>query len=409
MVAKTTNEMLNQLQKEEREIAAIYVSTYIPRPCGLATYTKDLTNAINILNPRRLAEIAVLDRPEDSYPYPWEAKYRINMWDLPSYIRCADYINRSAAEIVCLQHEFGIFGGQSGEYVVPFMERIKKPIVTTLHTVQKNPPVDVLNIIQRIAYHSDAITVMAKVCIQRLIKIYGIDPKKIVVIPHGVPDVAFESPEGHKKKLALEGRIVISAINLLSDNKGTEFVIQALPKIVKKHPQFLFLVVGMTHPEVIKWQGEAYRHHLQSLIKKLNLEKHVKFDNRYITLEELIDYLRATDFYITPYLGPDQTASGTLAYALAAGKICISTPYVYAKEVLAQKRGLLVDFKNPAQIAQAVNSQLAHSLEMEKMRKKAYEFGRQMIWHNVALKHLDLFRLILKKRKAQEKRKRKKE
>jgi glycosyltransferase involved in cell wall biosynthesis len=405
--ANANNEILKQLQKQTRKIAAIYVGTYIPRPCGIATYTKDLTNAINVLNPRCLAEIAVLDRPEDSYPYPWEAKFRINMHDLASFIRAADYINRSAAEIVCIQHEFGIFGGQSGEYIVPFMERIKKPIVTTLHTVSKNPPVDVLNIVQKIHFYSEAITVMAKVCIQRLVKIYGLDRRKIVVIPHGVPDVALTSPEPYKKDLGLEGRTIISAINLLSDNKGLEYVIEALPKVIKKNPQILFLIAGMTHPEVIKWQDETYRNRLKAIIKKHGLKKHVRFDNRYVTLEELIHYLMASDFYITPYLGADQTASGTLAYALAAGKVCLSTPYVYAKEILAQKRGILVDFRNSTQIAQAINYQLAHLIAMEKMKKRAYNYGRQMTWPSVALQHLDLFRLILKRKKQREKRKKK--
>ncbi|MFC1790204.1 glycosyltransferase family 4 protein [Patescibacteria group bacterium] len=400
---KSNNEILKQLQLEEREIPVIYVSTYIPRPCGLATYTKDLTNAVNVLNPRCLAEIAVMDRPEDSYPYPWEAKFRINMHDLTSYMRAADYINKSRAELVCLQHEFGIFGGQSGEYVIPFMERIKKPIVTTLHTVSQRPPVDVLNIVQKIGCYSAAITVMAKVCIDRLTKIYGLNKKKIVIIPHGVPDVAFTSSEPYKEDLGMGGRIVISAINLLSENKGLEDVVRALPKIVKKNPKILLLIAGMTHPEVLKWQGETYRDHLKALIKKLGVEESVRFDNRYITLEELIKYLMATDFYITPYLGADQTASGTLAYALAAGKVCLSTPYVYAKEVLDKQRGILFDFRKPSQIGQKINYLLDHPFARERMRRRAYDYGRQMIWPNVALRHLDLFKLILRKKKRSRK------
>ncbi|MBN1262981.1 MAG: glycosyltransferase family 4 protein [Candidatus Pacebacteria bacterium] len=405
-MVRNNNEILKQLQEQTREVAAIYVGTYIPRPCGIATYTKDLTNAINILNPKRLAEIAVLDRPAESYPYPWEAKFRINMYDLSSFIQAADYINRSAAELVCIQHEFGIFGGPSGEYVIPFMERIKKPIVTTLHTVTKSPPIDVLNIVQKIAFYSEAITVMAEACIQRLVKIYKIDKRKIVVIPHGVPDVAFTSPEPYKKNLGLEGRIIISAINLLSDNKGLEYVIESLPKVIKKHPRILFLIAGMTHPEVLKWQGEAYRNSLAEKAKELGVEANVMFDNRYVTLEELIHYLMASDFYITPYLGADQTASGTLAYALAAGKVCLSTPYVYAREVLADKRGVLIDFRNSTQIAQALNYYLDHPLTMEKTKRRAYDYGRQMIWHNVALKHLELFRLILAQKKRRDEKKR---
>lgn len=391
------NEILKQLQERHKRTAVIYVSTYIPRPCGLATYTKDLTNAINVLNPKCLAEIAVMDRPDASYPYPWEAKFRINMFDLNSYLMAADYINRSGAEIVCLQHEFGIFGGQSGDYILPFMERLRKPVVTTLHTVTKNPPTDVLHIVKKIGYYSKAVTVMAKVCVNRLVKIYDLDKEKVVVIPHGVPDVAFDSPENYKEKVGLNKRIVISAINLLGESKGLEYVVEALPKIAKKHPQIIFLIAGMTHPEVLKWQGESYRDRLKALAKKLGVEKHLRFDNRYITLEDLLGYLMATDFYITPYLGADQTASGTLAYALAGGKLCLSTPYIYAKEVLADKRGALFDFRSSSQIASLVNYYIDHPLAREKMRRRAYEYGRQMTWPNVALQHLDLFRLILKK------------
>lgn len=391
---KKNNEFLKELQKQQKAVSAIYISTYIPRPCGLATYTKDLTNAINILNPRRLGEITVMDKPEDSYPYPWEVKFRINMYDLASYIQASDYINRSGAEVVCLQHEFGIFGGQSGDYVVPFLERLNKPVVTTFHTVIKSPPPDVRNIVYRIGKKSAAVTVMADACVDRLGRYYHVPKKKIIVIPHGVPDVAFTPSEPYKKRLGMSGRIVISAINLLSDNKGLEYVIHALPKIVKRYPQVLFNIVGMTHPEVIKWQGEVYREGLKKLAKKLGMEKHVRFDNRYVTLEELIEYLMATDFYITPYLGPDQTASGTLAYAIAGGKLCISTPYVYAKEVLADNRGELVDFRSSTQIAKKIVAHLDQPEKMEAMKKRAYEYGRQMIWASVGLQHLSMFRLI---------------
>ncbi|MCJ7827714.1 glycosyltransferase, partial [Patescibacteria group bacterium] len=284
-------------------------------------------------------------------------------------------------------------------FVVPFIERLNKPIVTTFHTVIKSPPADVRNIVYRIGKKSAAVTVMAETCVDRLKKYYKIPKKKILVIPHGVPDVAFTSTEPYKKRLGLSGQIVISAINLLSDGKGLEYVVKALPMIVKKHPEVIFKVIGITHPEVIKWQGETYRRGLVSLARKLGVEKNLQFDNRYVSLEELIEYLMATDFYITPYVGADQTASGTLAYALAAGKLCLSSPYVYAKEILANGRGEMIGFRNERSIAQKVNYHIENPKQMETMKKKAYEYGREMIWHSVGLQHLNLFRLLSEKKK----------
>lgn len=399
MIASIKNEILTGLQCLEREIATIYVSTYIPRPCGIATYTKDLTNAINVLNPGKLAEIAVLDNPEDNYQYPWEVKFRIAKNDLASYLQAADYINKSSAQLVNIQHEFGVFGGEWGNYLIPFMEQIKKPLITTLHTVVEEPESEMLSITKKIGFYSDAVTVMSQACVERLRKIYEVDKRKIVVISHGVPDIEFASTGEWKKKLGLEGKTVIASINLIREDRGLDYVIEALPSVVNKHPEVVFLIIGVTHPEVFKIEGESYREKLKALVKKLNLSGHVRFDNRYISLEELINFLKASDFYVTTYRGKDQTASGTLAYALSAGKLCISTPYVYAKEVLADGRGVLVPFGQIEPIAKAINDYIENTHERERTMQRAYNYGRFMIWSNVASKHLNLFRLILNKRK----------
>ncbi len=388
-----------KLSEKKRDVRAIFVSSYIPRKCGIATFTKDLTNAINALNPYSLSEIlAVTDpsAPNGSYDYPWEVKFRVNQDDVTNYIAAADYINASSAEIVCLQHEFGLYGGQDGEYILEFLKRLKKKVVTTLHTTMEHPKDNQRRIIREIFKYSDAVVVMIDPVVKRLETIYGVDSQAIAVIHHGVPDIPFGGVEHFKEETSLSGRTIMSAINLISENKGLEYAISAVPQIIKKVPDFLFLIIGETHPVVKKKFGEKYREELQTLVKKIKVEKHVKFINRYLPLEELIDYLRASDYYVTPYLNPEQIASGTLSYAVGAGKVCISTPYLYANEVLNGNRGVLVPFKNAKAIAEAVLDLNKDLRSRESIEREAYKYGRVMTWSSVALAYLDLFSLVLK-------------
>jgi glycosyltransferase involved in cell wall biosynthesis len=388
-----------KLSQQRREVRAIFVSSYIPRKCGIATFTKDLTNAINALNPYSLTEImAVTDTtaPNGGYDYPWEVKFRINQDDVTNYISAADYINSSSAEIVCLEHDFGLYGNRDGEYILEFLKRIKKKVVVTLHTVLEKPSPNQKRIIQEIAKYSDAMVVMIDPGVKRLLDVYEIDSRKVAVIHHGVPDIPFGGTEHFKEITKLSGRTVMSAINLISANKGLEFAISAVPDIVKTIPDFLFLIIGETHPVVKKKYGEKYRDSLQDLVKKLNIDKHVKFINRYLSLEELIDYLRATDYYVTPYLDPEQIASGTLSYAVGAGKVCVSTSYLYANEVLNGNRGILVPFKNSKAIAKAILRANSKPSYKESIEREAYKYGRVMTWSSVALAYLDLFNLVLK-------------
>lgn len=383
------------LERRKREIRAVYISTYIPRKCGLATYTKDLTNAINVLNPTCLAEIMALNCPDLSCDYPWEVKFRIGQGDLKSYLAAADYLNQSSAELVCLQHEFGIFGGKNGEYVIPLLRGVKKPVVTTLHTVPSNPTPHQQYLISEIAKFSRAVTVMVKVAANRLARKYSVPKEKIIVIPHGVPDIHFSPADLFKKETRLSGRVVISSMGLISSNKGLEYVVSALPHLVKKFPNILFLMVGVTHPVVLKWEGERYRRRILRLAKELKVRRSMRVINRYLPLESLINFLKATDIYVTPHLGLGQTSSGTLAYAIGAGKVCISTPYLYAKETLRNHRGILVSPRDPKAIAEAVEKVLTDSEFREKIERRAYKFGRLMIWSNIALRYLDLFQLVL--------------
>lgn len=392
MTAKNLEQILD---KTEKTVKVIYVSSYIPRKCGIATFTKDLTNDINQLNPYALAEIMALNKNGEDLSYPWETKYKINQEELISFLQAAEYINQSSADIVCLQHEFGLFGGKCGEFVLPFIESIKKPLVSTLHTVVQDATSDCGNIIKRIIARSNAIIVMIKETKNRLVNDYGASDEKVVVIPHGTPDLPLVATEGFKKKKKLSGRMILGNINLLSSVKGIEDALQAVALIAKEFPNVLYLVIGQTHPNVLKYDGEKYRNSLKKIVKKLNIQDNVKFINEYVTLEELIEWLKIIDYYVTPYLDPQQSSSGGLAYALGAGKLCISTPYLYAKEALSNEKGVLVPFKNPEAIASAVINLVKNPEEKKKIEKEAYSYGRLMTWSNVALRHINLFRAIL--------------
>jgi glycosyltransferase involved in cell wall biosynthesis len=385
-----------KLDKKERKVKVIYVSSYIPRQCGIATYTKDLTTAINELNPDALAEIMAVNDLNAEYDYPWEVKFRIAQNDNQSYSDAANYINQSGAELVSIQHEFGLFGGQYGEHIVSFLEKIRRPVVTTFHTVLDKPDPQQVAVVERVARMSKAIIVMVHCAAERLNKIYGVSKRKIVTIYHGVPDIPLGPSLPHKVALNLQDYSILATINLLSSNKGVEYVIKAMPEILAKHPKVLYLVIGKTHPVVQKSEGERYRLYLEKLVKELKVEENVRFINRYLPLGELISYLRATDIYITPYLDPQQITSGALAYAIGAGKTCVSTPYVYAKEALANGRGYLVPFRDSGAVSEAVRNLLEELAVKENMERKAYGYGRHMTWSNVALKHLDLFCLVAK-------------
>lgn len=394
-----TKKLTQLLAATEPKIRAIYVGSYIPRECGIATFTKDLTNAINLLNPLFLADIVAIDDQISSgikRNYPWEVKYRIDQESLESWLSAAAWINNSCADIVNIQHEFGLYGGKKGEYVIPFVEAITKPIVVSFHTMIASPDDEYLKIVTTLCKKVDGVVVMAEDAKEKLVNVYSVDPDKIVVIPHGVPDIPFAPTIGAKRELGLGDRTILSSFGLLNRGKGYELVLEALPKVLKKFPDLQFLIIGETHPVVARLEGEKYRNKLRRIIKKLNLRANVKFVNRYLSLDELVDYLKATDIYITPYPNLQQVTSGTLAYAIGAGKACISTPYIYAKEIMQNERGLLISPDDREECADAILKFLKHPRLREKYAKNAYIYGRNMIWASVALKHLDLFEIIVK-------------
>src|SRR3989344_6138647 len=379
----------------EQPLNVIYTSSYIPRRCGIATYTKDLTNAINLLNTRSLAEVLTVTAPSEEIDYPWESKFKIDSHDLASYLAAAHYVNQSHADLVSLQHEFGLFGGDCGEYILHFAEALEMPLVTTLHTVLGEPSAKQHEIIQRLASTSKALVVMMEQVAQTLVDIYNVPRKKIVVIPHGVPDISFNAAEQQKRKQKLSDRIVLGNINLLDPNKGIEYAIEAVAMLAKQYPNILYTVIGQTHPDLARREGETYRNSLKKKVRELGIENNVRFINKYLPLSELINWLKVIDIYVTPYLEPQQATSGALAYAIGAGKACISTPYIYSKEVLAEGRGILVPFRDAQAIAGSVTDLLEHPKKKQDIAQRAYNFGRLMTWPSIAQSHLRLFRTIV--------------
>ncbi len=379
-------------------IGVVHISTYIPRKCGIATFTKDLTTGINHLNPAPKAAIIALDDPElEPVTYPAEVVKTIVQSDKHSYGEAAAFINNSPnINVVSIQHEFGIFGGESGDFVVPFVAAISKPLVITLHTVLLYPSQKQLEIIKTLVERAQAIVVMLNKSKEVLIEVYDAPKEKITVISHGVPDFPRLDTTHWKKKLGLLKHTVMASINLISESKGLEYAIESLPQIIVRYPDFLYLIIGQTHPGYLRSQRghDTYREKLTALVNKLHLSRHVRFVNKYLRLEEVVEYIGASDFYITPYLDPQQAASGSLAYALGAGKVCIATPYLYAKEMLSHGRGFLVPFRSSRAISNTLVNLFKHPDTRSKIESAAYEIGKTMSWVNVGHQYFHLFQYV---------------
>jgi glycosyltransferase involved in cell wall biosynthesis len=328
---------------------------------------------------------------EEGYAYPPRVRFELTEKDVDSYLRAADFLNINNVDLVCLQHEYGIFGGRAGRHILSLLRELRMPVVTTLHTVLREPNADQRSVMEELAAFSSRLVVMSERGREFLCDIYGVQPEKIDLIPHGIPDVPFVDPSFHKDLFGVEGKMVILSFGLLSTNKGIENVIAALPAILEKHPNVVYIVVGATHPHVIQREGEAYRISLEWLAQEKGVEANVIFYNRFVSLEELVQFISAADIYITPYLTPAQITSGTLAYTVGAGKAVISTPYWYAEEILADERGVLVPFQDPAAIAEQVIELLGNESKRHAMRKRAYVFGREMIWPVVAKRYMASF------------------
>ncbi|MBI5663387.1 MAG: glycosyltransferase family 4 protein [Ignavibacterium album] len=368
-----------------------FISDYPPRKCGIATFTQDLRNAINSQYPHsETFIISVNDLPE-GYNYPPEVRFEIQHNDLSNYRNAADYLNFNPVDIVCVQHEFGIFGGPAGNYLLTLLKEIKSPIVTTFHTILKIPDVEQMRVMRELIRLSSRYVVMSETGKDFLEKIYHADPLRIDIIPHGIPDMPFVDPNFYKDQFGVEGKYVILTFGLISPGKGIENVLKALPKVIKKFPNIVYIVLGATHPNLLRQQGESYRFSLERLANDLGINKNVIFYNRFVSLEELKEFIGAADIYITPYLNEAQITSGTLSYAFGCGKAVISTPYWHAQELLNDSRGILVPFNNPDAIAEAIEELISNETLRHSMRKKAYIIGREMIWSNVAHLYMESF------------------
>ncbi len=378
---------------DEKKIA--YLSTYPPRECGIANFTGDLINAIDRLNEFQPSVVIAVNEKRAIYNYDRRVKFEIERDAFDDYIQAARYVNLSKVNLVNLQHEFGLFGGEWGKYVNSFLESLQKPVVTTLHTILPNFRSAARTVLESIVHRNAAIIVMTNTALE-LLKNYDIEPGKITVIPHGCPDVPFVPSEKRKPSLGLKDRIVLSTFGLVNRGKGIQHVIRALSSLVRKEPRILYLIIGETHPEVRKIEGERYRKKLMRLVDELKLGKHVRFHNRFLSKKELIRYLQATDIYITPYVDRNQISSGTLTYALGTGKAIISTPYLHAEEALADGRGLLCKFRNPNSVAECINKLLEDPELRLSLEKKAYAHSRNFTWPKVAEKYVKLFNRLLK-------------
>ncbi|MFY9683854.1 MAG: glycosyltransferase family 4 protein [Candidatus Sulfotelmatobacter sp.] len=374
-----------------RKIA--FVGDHSPRKCGIATFTSDLLAAVAAAHPQsQCFSVSVNDIP-GGYEYPQVVRFEIEEQDLSSYLRAADFLNISDVDIVCLQHEFGIFGGRAGGHILALLRELRMPVVTTLHTILREPKADQRRVIHELVALSTRLVVMADRGRRMLQEIYLAPPAKIDLIPHGIPDVGFVDPTDFKDQFGVEGKVVLLTFGLLSPNKGIEYVLNALPHILAEFPDVVYIVLGATHPNELREHGEAYRLSLEILAKKNKLEKNVIFYNRFVELENLKEFIGAADFYITPYLNEAQITSGTLAYTFGAGKVVISTPYWHAAELLAEGHGVLVPFGDAPAIAREVIGLLRDDTRRHSIRKNAYKLGREMVWSNVARLYMRSFEL----------------
>jgi glycosyltransferase involved in cell wall biosynthesis len=370
-----------------------YVSSYPPRECGIATFTEDLVKAIDEYNILAPGVVVAVNDAGATYDYDKRVRFQIERDSIESYLDAASWINNSNIDAVSLQHEFALFGGTNGEYIISFMEKLQKPIVTTLHTIPYPGSSKKRETLEKIANLSNSIVVIGSNAAHILKEEYNMEDK-IHIIPHGCPDVPCINRGEIKASLGLEDRIIMSTFGLLNSKKGIEYVINALPSIIERDSRVVYMVIGETHPEMRKKEGEQYRNILSALVDNHGLERHVVFINRFLTKKELISYLQATDIYVVPSITKDQVSSGTLVYALAAGKAIISTPFPHAQELLSSGRGLFCEFEDSDSIAKCAIAFLKDNKLMVEMEKKAHDYSRQFLWPEVAKKYIRLFKEV---------------
>ena len=367
-----------------------FIGNHLPRQCGIATFTTDLCDAFEAAHGGDGLMVVAVNDPQSSYGYPARVQFEITQNDPSSYIRAADFLKSSNVDLVCLQHEYGIFGGKAGAHILRLLRHLKMPLVTTLHTVLREPDVDQLMVMREIAARSDRLVVMSEHSARFLRNVFSVPPDKIDLIPHGIPDMAFVDAASHKDP-SLAEKTTLLTFGLLSANKGFESVIRALPRILSRHKKVVYVIAGATHPHVRRREGDRYRTELQALAESLGVQEHVIFVNRFVSPQEMSSLVGSADIYITPYRYEAQAVSGTLAYAMGKGKAIISTPYWYATEVLADGRGALVPFDDSAAVADTVTELLDNESALQAMRKRAYLYARDMVWDQIAQSYMQAF------------------
>lgn len=377
-----------------------FLGNFPPRLCGIATFTQDLCEAVAGELPGTECYVGAVNDRSEGYEYSPRVRFELQEKDLSSYRHAADFLNFNNADILCVQHEFGIYGGPAGGHLLALLNEVRMPVVTTLHTILQEPNAAQRLVVDEIARRSDRLVVMAKKGAEILCETYGLPAAKIDIIPHGIHDVAFADSSCFKTQFGVEGRQVLLTFGLLGPGKGIEHVIEALPEIVRHHPNVVYLVLGATHPHLVKREGERYRLSLERLAEDRGVKENVIFYNRFVSLEDLKEFIGATDIYLTPYLQEAQITSGSLAYVFGAGKAVVSTPYWHAKELLADGRGVLVPFSDPKSIAEGVCGLLDDPERMNQMAKAAYALGREMIWPATAKRYIESFQHARADRKA---------
>ena len=376
----------------KKTLNVAFIGNYLPRICGIATFTTDLCESTaKGLSPKSNVFTIALNDTEKGYNYPPRVVYAINQSRQKDYIEAANIINTSNAQVACLQHEFGIFGGWDGVYILSLISKLNVPIVSTFHTVLNTPGTNQKKIMQELCQRSSKVVVMSNKAVELLKEIYAVPPEKIEIILHGTPDFPSLDSSRYKKRFQLAGKKMLLTFGLLSPNKGIETVLNALPEVVADFPDLTYVVLGKTHPNVVRDYGEKYRNSLIKLVEKLRLKNHVIFDDRFVSIEELYAWLMASDIYITPYLNKAQIVSGTLSYALSAGNAIISTPYWHARELLADGRGILIDTHDTLQLSSKLKELLHDKNKLKNLQKKAYAYGRQMTWDKVSNKYINVF------------------
>lgn len=372
----------------------VFLGSFPPRECGIATFTKDVVDSYDLRFATRSDVVAIDEPGGEARTYPPQVAGRLREQERESYAEIAAILDEHPCDLVNIQHEYGLFGGPDGEWLIDLLRAIRKPVVTSLHTVLPEPSDHHLAVARRICELSSAIVVLSETGRGILVDRYGVDPTKVRVIHHGVPDVPFRDTDGPKASFGFGQRTVISTFGLINRGKGLEYAIEAMRAIVRRHPDVLYLILGETHPNVRRQEGESYRESLHALIAQYGLENNVKLIDRYLEFGELVNYLAATDIYLTPYLNPTQVVSGTLAYAVGCGKAIVSTPYLYARELLAHQRGFLCEFRDADSIAGHVTALLDDPGLRRSIERRAYRFGREMTWPNVATEYGMLFQQL---------------